>query len=161
METWVMRVRVGSMGPISRSTTTINSLYNIAGGIVYGIFRHRSTSTIINTDILPHVTIIATYISPPVTIIATDIPPLSAMTTISYSLIPMNILVNRTRRIWWTKQYNTSTWVMGVRVAGLVLILWCNNTNSFRLYQISINGLRSKISHFFTSYTRISSSIIQ
>ena len=62
-----------------------------------GIFRLRSTSDITNTYITPIVTIITAYISPPVTIIATNINPLGAMTNVSYYIITMKILVNRTR----------------------------------------------------------------
>ena len=95
MVTWVMGGRVGSMGPISTSTITINSLYKRLRGGVYGIFRPRSTSTIINTYIVPYVTIIGTYTSPPVNIIAPGTTPISSTTTIYYSLINMIILVNK------------------------------------------------------------------
>ena len=95
---WVMGGRVGIMGPIPTSTITINILYNILRGSVAGIFRPISISAIINTYILPHVTIIMTYTSPPITINATAITPLSAIITISYSLINIICLFGITRR---------------------------------------------------------------
>ena len=99
MVTWVMGEIVNGLGPISNYQNTINIFSNIARGGVAGIFRPRSTSTIIITYITPILNSIMTYSSPPIPIIATDITPLSAMTTTSYSLITINILVNRTRRI--------------------------------------------------------------
>ena len=161
MVTWVMGGRVSGMGPIFRSTLTINSFYMIWRGWVSGIFVPRSISTIMNTYITPLVTMITTYISPPIAIIATDITPINAITNISYFIIAVHILVNRKIGNWWTHQYTKSPWVTRGIVSGLVLSLWCNNTTSFRFSQRSTNGLRSKISQFPPSSTIMSPSIIQ
>ena len=76
-------------------------------------------SSIINTYITPIVTIITTYILPLTTIITTHITPLIALTKISYSLILIKKLINRTRIKREAQQYTTVTWVTGGRVAGL------------------------------------------
>ena len=60
---------VAGLGPISTFPITNNSLYHIAGVKVAGIFRPRSTSTIINYYIPPQVFIIATSIYPTIIII--------------------------------------------------------------------------------------------
>ena len=87
MTTWVMGGRVAGMGPISNSPITTNSLFYITIGRVSVLFRHISTSAIIITSITPLVTTTTT-----------DITPLDSNTTKSYSIINMNIFVNRTRK---------------------------------------------------------------
>ena len=98
MLTWFMGVIVAGIVPISNSPINVNSLLHTERGRVSGLFRHISTSDIINTYITPIVTIITTYIFPPFTIIATDIDPLGVMITIYYYLIDMNIFSNKTSR---------------------------------------------------------------
>ena len=95
---WVMGGRVSGLGPISTSPTTISSFSNISRGRVSGILRRISKSTIINTYITPLVTITTTYISPLITIINTHRTSITAITTILYSIIFMEICVNRMRR---------------------------------------------------------------
>ena len=75
-------------------------------------------STTINTYIKPLVTITTTCILPPTTTITTDITPIGAMTTISYSLVTMEILVNTVGQEETENQKSTTaTWVMGGIVA--------------------------------------------
>ena len=90
MDTWVMGVRVASMGPISTSPITTNSFYYITRGKVDVIFRPGSKYVIINSYITHWVAIITSSIYPPITIIKTDI-------TI---LFLMNIFIYTTRKRW-------------------------------------------------------------
>ena len=95
---WVMGGRFYGLGNISTYPITINSFSMITRGIVAVLLRPKSMSDIINTYINPLVAITTTYISPLVTIISTHTTHIIAMTTISQSLIFINIFVNRTRR---------------------------------------------------------------
>ena len=90
MTNWVMGGRVDGMGPLPNSPITNNSFSHFARGKVAGLFRPRSTSTIINSCIHPRVTIIKTYIYPPIIIIITDI----------NLLFLMNSFLYMTRRYW-------------------------------------------------------------
>ena len=118
MSTFVMWGRDAGMGTIYTYTITTRSFLHILRERMAGVFRPIYTSYTIITSITPLVTIITTSISLPITIITTDITHIGAMTNISYSIINMQILVNRTRRNWWTQKYTMDTWVMGGRVAG-------------------------------------------
>ena len=93
----VMWGLVAGLVHISTSKITINSLFHIAKVRLDGLLRLWYMSYIINTSITRLVTIITTYISSPTTIIATDITPLGSMTNISYLIIFVKIILNRTR----------------------------------------------------------------
>ena len=88
MVNWVMVGRLAGMGHIYTLPINTNSSPHIPRGKVAGLFRPRSTSTIINSYITPQVTII-----PPITIITTYITLLKYMTTLSTSLIFMNTFI--------------------------------------------------------------------
>ena len=84
---------MAGMEPISTYPITTNSFYNVARLNMAGIFRPISTTSIINSYITPKVTIITTYILPPITIITTDITHIGSITTISTSLVFMDIFI--------------------------------------------------------------------
>ena len=97
MFNWVMGGIVAGLGNLSTSKIVINTFSTIERVGVAGFLTPKSTTVIINTYITPIVTIIITYMLPLFTIIATYVTPLIAMNNISYSLIFMNIFVNRKR----------------------------------------------------------------
>ena len=73
---------------------------------VAGLFRPRSTSSIINSYITPRFAIITTSIYHPINIIDTD-------TTL---LFYMKILIYTTIRNWWSQQSTTVTWDYGSNI---------------------------------------------
>ena len=82
MVIWIMGGRVGAMVNIPISPINSNTLYTIVRGIVAGILRTKTVSSIINNYITPIVTTIYTYILPIVTTNYTHITPLIPITTI-------------------------------------------------------------------------------
>ena len=113
MVTCDMGVIVAGLGHISTSLITIDIYSTIVRGRVAVILIPKLMISVINTYITPLVTIITTYISPLMTIISNHINPLIAMTTISYYLIFVDIVFNKTRIKLETQQFTTATWVMG------------------------------------------------
>ena len=124
MVTCVVGLGVAGMVPIYTSYIINNSLSHISIGKVAGLFISSSTSAIIKSFIPPWVTIIKTYISPPSIIIITYI------TLLSF----MNLFLYTTRWNWQSQQFNTFTWVMEGRVAGMRPI----STSTFNINYCSL-----------------------
>ena len=83
---WVMGERVAGLGPISTSTITTDSFSHIVRGKVSGLYKHKSTFSIINSYTPTWFAIITTSISPPITVIKTDINLLSFMKIFIYRM---------------------------------------------------------------------------
>ena len=98
MFTWVMGGRVAGLITISTSPINVITFSTILKRIVAVLLRPKYKYSIIATYIYTLITITTTYITP-----------LVAMKHISYSLITMNIFVNRPRIKRETQQYTTAT----------------------------------------------------
>ena len=127
MVAWNMGVRVAGMGPISISSITTNSFSHIARVRVDGLFKPRSTSSVINYYITPWAAIIMDYI----------LPYYFHHKNLYHPSIFRGHFHLTTRRNWQSRKYTTVTWVMGIKLADMIPI----PTSHFNINSCSIIGI--------------------